>query len=134
MSQYKAPARHALPDERSAGLPRTTPRCPTAGRRPETTDAILEGAAQLRRGAGAPEPERRPGRLPLHNGGHHAQGLKEPTRPSSKAAGKGPVLPTGRVRWPGPAHVLNIFKSEMMGTANWSFTMYPGLSVGCINT
>ncbi|SDT92087.1 Acyl-CoA dehydrogenase [Pseudomonas pohangensis] len=29
---------------------------------------------------------------------------------------------------------LNVFKSEMMGTANWSFTMYPGLSVGCINT
>jgi alkylation response protein AidB-like acyl-CoA dehydrogenase len=29
---------------------------------------------------------------------------------------------------------LNLFKSEMMGTANWSFAMYPGLSVGCINT
>ena len=29
---------------------------------------------------------------------------------------------------------LNLIKSEMMGTANWSFQMYPGLSVGCINT
>ena len=29
---------------------------------------------------------------------------------------------------------LNLFKSEMMGTANWSFSMYPGLSMGCINT
>ena len=29
---------------------------------------------------------------------------------------------------------LNLFKSEMIGTANWSFSMYPGLSVGCINT
>lgn len=29
---------------------------------------------------------------------------------------------------------LNAIKSEMMGTANWSFTMYPGLSTGCINT
>ncbi len=29
---------------------------------------------------------------------------------------------------------LNLVKSEMMGTANWSFQMYPGLSVGCINT
>ncbi|MEB3768170.1 acyl-CoA dehydrogenase C-terminal domain-containing protein [Acinetobacter sp. MD2] len=29
---------------------------------------------------------------------------------------------------------LNIIKSEMMGTANWSFTMYPGLSMGCMNT
>ncbi len=29
---------------------------------------------------------------------------------------------------------VNVFKSEMMGAANWSFNMYPGLSVGCINT
>lgn len=29
---------------------------------------------------------------------------------------------------------VNLIKSEMMGTANWSFTMYPGLSVGCMNT
>lgn len=29
---------------------------------------------------------------------------------------------------------LNLIKSEMMGTANWSFTMYPGLSSGCMNT
>jgi alkylation response protein AidB-like acyl-CoA dehydrogenase len=29
---------------------------------------------------------------------------------------------------------LNLFKSEMMGAANWSFNMYPGLSMGCINT
>lgn len=29
---------------------------------------------------------------------------------------------------------LSILKAEMMGAANWSFGMYPGLSVGCINT
>ncbi len=29
---------------------------------------------------------------------------------------------------------MNLFKSEMMGAANWSFNMYPGLSIGCINT
>ena len=29
---------------------------------------------------------------------------------------------------------LNLLKSEMLGTANWAFNMYPGLSVGCINT
>ncbi|MFN3617880.1 MAG: acyl-CoA dehydrogenase C-terminal domain-containing protein [Aquabacterium sp.] len=29
---------------------------------------------------------------------------------------------------------LNLLKSEMMGTANWPFTMYPGLSLGCMNT
>lgn len=29
---------------------------------------------------------------------------------------------------------LNLIKSEMMATANWAFTMYPGLSIGCMNT
>ncbi len=29
---------------------------------------------------------------------------------------------------------LNLIKSEMMGTANWPFQMYPGLSIGCMNT
>jgi alkylation response protein AidB-like acyl-CoA dehydrogenase len=29
---------------------------------------------------------------------------------------------------------LNLLKTEMMGAANWAFTMYPGLSIGCIST
>lgn len=29
---------------------------------------------------------------------------------------------------------LNMLKSEMMGSANWAFAMYPGLSIGAINT
>lgn len=29
---------------------------------------------------------------------------------------------------------LNLIVSEMMGTANWPWQMYPGLSVGCMNT
>ncbi|GAA3568571.1 acyl-CoA dehydrogenase C-terminal domain-containing protein [Marinobacter xestospongiae] len=29
---------------------------------------------------------------------------------------------------------LGLFKQEMMGTANWSFSMYPGLSIGAMNT
>ena len=29
---------------------------------------------------------------------------------------------------------LGLLKSEMMATANWSFTMYPGLSLGAMNT
>jgi alkylation response protein AidB-like acyl-CoA dehydrogenase len=29
---------------------------------------------------------------------------------------------------------LGLIKSEMMGTANWAFTMYPGLSLGAMNT
>ncbi len=29
---------------------------------------------------------------------------------------------------------LNLVKSEMIGTANWPWSMYPGLSTGCINT
>lgn len=29
---------------------------------------------------------------------------------------------------------LNLIKSEMMSTANWAWSMYPGLTTGCINT
>ncbi len=29
---------------------------------------------------------------------------------------------------------MGLFKQEMMGTANWSFSMYPGLSIGAMNT
>ncbi|PHQ15181.1 acyl-CoA dehydrogenase C-terminal domain-containing protein [Marinobacter profundi] len=29
---------------------------------------------------------------------------------------------------------IGLFKQEMMGTANWSFSMYPGLSLGAMNT
>jgi alkylation response protein AidB-like acyl-CoA dehydrogenase len=29
---------------------------------------------------------------------------------------------------------MGVFKSEMMGAANWSFNMYPGLSLGAMNT
>ncbi|WP_323753447.1 acyl-CoA dehydrogenase C-terminal domain-containing protein [Marinobacter sp.] len=29
---------------------------------------------------------------------------------------------------------MGLFKQEMMGTANWSFAMYPGLSLGAMNT
>jgi alkylation response protein AidB-like acyl-CoA dehydrogenase len=29
---------------------------------------------------------------------------------------------------------INLIKAEIIGSANWSFAMYPGLSMGCINT
>ncbi|MDN6320322.1 MAG: acyl-CoA dehydrogenase C-terminal domain-containing protein [Marinobacter sp.] len=29
---------------------------------------------------------------------------------------------------------MGLFKQEMMGTANWSFSMYPGLAIGAMNT
>jgi hypothetical protein len=29
---------------------------------------------------------------------------------------------------------LGVIKSEIIGTANWSWSMYPGLSMGAINT
>lgn len=29
---------------------------------------------------------------------------------------------------------INLIKAEITGSANWSFSMYPGLSMGCINT
>lgn len=31
-------------------------------------------------------------------------------------------------------HSISLIKSEMMGCSNWSFSMYPGLSVGAMNT
>ena len=47
--------------------------------------------------------------------------------------------------WPGLSHPqefggqglpmsLGLFKTEMLGTANWSWQMYPGLSLGAMNT
>ena len=36
--------------------------------------------------------------------------------------------------WPGHAQSAGYYHHEMVGTANWSWGMYPGLSHGAINT
>jgi alkylation response protein AidB-like acyl-CoA dehydrogenase len=101
----------------------------------ETMDAILDGAAQLCEQVLAP----------LNQSGDHEgchfesgvvttpQGFKEAYRAYQEGGWQGLSFPTEFGGQGLPAS-LNLFKSEMVGTANWSFGMYPGLSVGCINT
>ncbi|GAA3958218.1 acyl-CoA dehydrogenase C-terminal domain-containing protein [Allohahella marinimesophila] len=102
---------------------------------PDTVEAILEGAAVLCEQVLAP----------LNLSGDR-EGCRfengEVTTPSGFKAAYQQFVEGG---WQGlsfpeayggqglPASI-SAFKSEMMGTANWSFAMYPGLSVGCINT
>ena len=109
---------------------------PNAGEAtPEMVDAILEGAATLCEEVLAP----------LNSSGdqegcHFKDGAV--TTPAGFKAAYDEFVAGG---WQGLSFPeefggqglpmsLSVFKSEMMGTANWSFTMYPGLSVGCINT
>ena len=102
---------------------------------PEMVDAILDGAAQLCEDVLAPL---------NHSGdieGCHFEngavttpkGFKEAYRQFVEGGWQGLSFPT-EFGGQGLPMSLNLFKSEMMGTANWSFAMYPGLSVGCINT
>jgi len=102
---------------------------------PEMVDAILEGAAQLCEDVLAPL---------NHSGdieGCHfdngavttPKGFKEAYRQFVEGGWQGLSFPT-EFGGQGLPMSLNLFKSEMMGAANWSFAMYPGLSVGCINT
>ena len=102
---------------------------------PEMVDAILDGAAQLCEDVLAPL---------NHSGdieGCHfdngavtpPKGFKEAYQQFVEGGWQGLSFPA-EFGGQGLPMSLNLFKSEMMGTANWSFAMYPGLSVGCINT
>jgi hypothetical protein len=102
---------------------------------PEMVDAILDGAAQICEEVLAPL---------NHSGdieGCHFEngvvttpkGFKDAYQAFVEGGWQGLSFPT-EFGGQGLPMSLNLFKSEMMGTANWSFAMYPGLSVGCINT
>jgi alkylation response protein AidB-like acyl-CoA dehydrogenase len=102
---------------------------------PDTVDAILEGIASFSEEVLAP--------LNLSGdseGCHFTNGTVRTPAGFKKAYAQyvadgwqGLSFPTDYGGQGLPVSV-NVFKSEMMGTANWSFNMYPGLSIGCINT
>ena len=102
---------------------------------PETVDAILQECARLCEEVLAPI--NLPGDL---EGCHFDNGEVKTPRGFKEAYDQ--YVAGG---WQGLSHPqeyggqgmpmsLGLIKSEMMGTANWSFTMYPGLSLGAMNT
>ncbi|MFZ5756786.1 MAG: acyl-CoA dehydrogenase C-terminal domain-containing protein [Pseudomonadota bacterium] len=102
---------------------------------PETVEAILAECAKLCENVLAPL------NLPGDEEGCHFNNGEVKTPKGFKAAYDQYV----QGGWQGLSHPqeyggqgmpmsLGLIKSEMMGTANWSFTMYPGLSLGAMNT
>ena len=102
---------------------------------PDIVAAILEGAAALCEEALAP--------LNLsgdQEGCHFSHGdvttpagFKEAYQQFVEGGWQGLSYPA-EYGGQGLPYSISVFKSEMMGAANWSFNMYPGLSLGCINT
>jgi len=102
---------------------------------PEMVDAILEGAATLCEEVLAP----------LNTSGDKEgchlkdgvvttpKGFKEAYAEFVAGGWQGLSFPV-EYGGQGMPMSLSLLKSEMMGAANWSFNMYPGLSIGCINT
>ena len=101
---------------------------------PDMVDAILEGAATLCEEVLAPI------NLSGDQEGCHFEagevttpaGFKEAYRQFVDGGWQGLSFPT-EYGGQGLPTSLSLFKTEMMGAANWSFNMYPGLSLGCIN-
>ncbi|MGI9133684.1 MAG: acyl-CoA dehydrogenase family protein, partial [Rhodoferax sp.] len=102
---------------------------------PELVDAILEGAATLCEQVLAPlnASGDREGCHWSDGAVRTPQGFVQAYAQYVEAGWQGLSFPA-EYGGQGLPMSLNLFKSEMMGAANWSFTMYPGLSIGCINT
>ena len=102
---------------------------------PEMVDAILEGAATLCEEVLAPlnESGDREGCQLKDGVVTTPKGFKEAYAEFVAGGWQGLSFPV-EYGGQGLPMSLNLMKSEMMGAANWSFNMYPGLSIGCIIT
>ncbi len=101
----------------------------------ETLDMVLEGAAQLCENVLSP----------LYQSGDvegchfengavtTPKGFKEAYQEYVQGGWQGLSAPE-QYGGQGMPMSVNLLKIEMMSTANWSFSMYPGLSLGCTNT
>ena len=102
---------------------------------PDMVDAILEGAATLCEEVLAPI------NLSGDKEGCHFNagevttpaGFKDAYRQFVEGGWQGLSFPVD-YGGQGLPTSISLFKTEMMGAANWAFNMYPGLSLGCINT
>ena len=102
---------------------------------PDTVEAILEGAAAICEDVIAP--------LNLSGDAEGCKfdkgevstpaGFKEAYRQFAEGGWQSLSFPVeyGGLGMPTS---ISLFNTEMIGAANWSFGMYPGLSLGCINT
>ncbi|MGB5325382.1 MAG: acyl-CoA dehydrogenase C-terminal domain-containing protein [Pseudomonadales bacterium] len=102
---------------------------------PDLVEAILDGAAQICENVLAPldQPGDEEG-CHFENGEVRTpQGFKEAYRQFVDGGWQGLSFPA-EYGGQGLPISISLLKTEMVGTACWSFNMYPGLSIGCINT
>ncbi|MGP5530371.1 acyl-CoA dehydrogenase C-terminal domain-containing protein [Psychrobacter celer] len=102
---------------------------------PETVDMILQGMADFAENVLSPLYQ------PADEEGCHFEngevttpkGFKEAYQQFVEGGWQGISYPEeyGGMNLP---MSINLIKAEMIGTANWPWAMYPGLSTGCINT
>jgi hypothetical protein len=137
MPTYKAPLRDMrFVMNEVLDYPAHYARLPNGGEAtPDTVAAILEGAAALCEEVLGPlnlSGDAEGCRLDHGEVGTPA-GFKEAYRQFVDGGWQGLSFPAEYGGQGLPAS-LSLIKTEMMGAANWSFNMYPGLSLGCINT
>jgi alkylation response protein AidB-like acyl-CoA dehydrogenase len=102
---------------------------------PDTVEAILEGAAAICEDVFAPLNLSGDDEGCRFDNGNVSTptGFKEAYREFADGGWQSLSFPV-EYGGQGLPTSISLFNTEMMGAANWSFGMYPGLSLGCINT